>query len=719
MGRSSPVSSNGYRPVQVVEVDGVEVELSSADEAEGEERGSEVRALSWTCWGLHLLPLCLLLVLVQVAVNAAVLLLQPQTPSSSLSSNSSAPISPLSPLSCPASRSSLMCGVKEERPLTSSPDPNAPFMRWATEHAPLQLSCADGGRVRVVGATWGYLCGWHPSTGLGAGCPWTSFMSDSESPPPLTPPPPPHSPPLTCRLLHLTEAFQRLCNGRTSCTIEHARLSGPLNACPSYPKKVVASWTCGPAMDAASPSEPRTLPDLNAALTEAGEGVQGSAVVVSPSSSSSSSPRHCELVISSQVNITGFGPWMGGGLWNQLVNVQQMAALAWSSSCNLSVTAFLPDYNAPTEVRFGSVFDLSEMNRILCPAHFLALSHPSTSFFKQSAPHCPSSLSPFHVTDSLQPGGWPGWEGTESVEMETLKKTSINNNWMSLYYDTLARTLQSHPDPGSLWLRGGWDGWAGFEQTLPGLAVLRGYFVDSIRFTAPFIDSVAALQRLMGVEGSGRFTFIHFRLEEDLLVFARGTSMTVEQYTDRMYEQLMAAFDSMVSLDRPAGSAELERAQRIRAWPVYLGTGLLYSSPYVARAQGRHPWATFYTKDLFLYEHCGLPRPSNAPPKGDEAAQRRWVEAVKRLPWTAGVNECTLLLNSVKGESALPNREYWAILDWQLTREVSHFMGPTKSSFTVNTVAAIDRNPKLFHTPLTPSHNATYTQFAWGLPVEF
>jgi hypothetical protein len=42
-----------------------------------------------------------------------------------------------------------------------------------------------------------------------------------------------------------------------------------------------------------------------------------------------------------------------------------------------------------------------------------------------------------------------------------------------------------------------------------------------------------------------------------------------------------------------------------------------------------------------------------------------------------------------------------------------------RSSFTVNAEAAIRHDPKMFHQEGAQGSNATWTQFAWALPVEF
>ena len=77
------------------------------------------------------------------------------------------------------------------------------------------------------------------------------------------------------------------------------------------------------------------------------------------------------------------------------------------------------------------------------------------------------------------------------------------------------------------------------------------------------------------------------------------------------------------------------------------------------------------------------------------------------------------LHSEVSGDSRAPNREYWAIIDWQLSSQAAHFVGPTKSSFTVQAVEAIQRRPRHFAYTDSAGHNRNATQFAWGLPVEF
>ena len=676
-------------------------------------------------WCSSLLPLALLVVLTQLGLHFVHLALSPQPTSqqqpqcwlngAATSSDSCSP--PIVPWSC---------NDRAAEPLPTTPAVDSPFLAWSVAGASLSLQCPSGTLLRVRGLTWGHQCGWYPTTGLGSGCPWTSVVHDHLDP--LRPLALSHS----CRILHLTQGLQRLCGGRPSCVIAHAQLPNAPDVCPGRSKLLIAAWQCSAADGAlrATSTGSRTLSDL----TEVYE-VQSAEMAARDSTSASSSPspsssasacpnvQRCELVISSQVNISGFGNWWaGGGLWNQLVNVQQMAALAWSAGCQLSLTAFLPDYNLATETRFGGVFDLDYINERLCAAHSDALAHPDTTFFKPIGSYAPALLlPPLQLSDTLVPGQWPGWEQTESTStaIRLWMKSSIKRESSSLFYDALARELQRHPNPGAVWLRGGWDSWAGASDTLPSLQHLRSLFVDSLRPTPPFVRCVDALQRLMGVRGLGEFTFIHFRVESDVRIFADATTMSVDAYIDRMYQQLITAFDRMASVDHPQGSPEQEMGERIRAWPVYLGTGVLYSHRLVTRMREEHPWLRVFTKDLLLYDHCSLTPPNGAPASTSAEAQRALIAALQSIPWTAGVDECSWLSSEVTGDGRQTNREYWAIIDWQLAKQAAHFVGPTKSSFTVQTVEAIERHPRHFTYTDLAGHNRNATQFAWGLPVEF
>ena len=632
-------------------------ERNSQDEGTGEEeeqtahgRGGRPRLCpSLPRCRSSLLPLALLVLLTQLALNH--LLCASVPPSSSQQQ----PQSP-SPWSSGADPSSTDCSSRaltapwscqEEgaQPLPTSPAVDSPFLAWSAAGASLSLHCPSGTALLVRGLTWGHQCGWHPSSGLGSGCPWTSVVSDQLDP--LRPLSASHS----CRLLHLTQGLQRLCDGRSSCTITQAQLPSAPDVCSDHPKLLIAAWRCTASEGAphATDSGGLTLPDLTEVYQA--QSAEMAARNASSSSSSFSAPaspivRHCDLVMSSQVNISGFGNWWaGGGLWNQLINVQQMAALAWSAGCQLSLTAFLPDYNLGTEVRFGSVFDLDATNTRLCAAHSQALTHPDTGFFKPRHSHAPPPLlPPLQLSDALIPGEWPGWEQTESTShgIRLWLKSSIKREPTSILYDALARSLQAHPNPGAVWLRGGWDSWAGSSDTLPGLQHLRTLFVDSLRLTPPFLRCIDALQRLMGVAGLGQFSFIHFRVESDVKTFSDATTMTVDAYIDRMYQQLITAFDQMASVDHPQNSPEQQMGERIRAWPVYLGTGILYSHRLVTRMREEHPGLRVFTKDLLLYDHCGLPRPEGAPPPTSSEAQRQLIVGLQSLPWSAGVDECSL-----------------------------------------------------------------------------
>ena len=691
---------------------------SSRDEVAAVGCASHIRRWWW-------LLLSITVLLLQLAVNAVHLLSSPSQPQLwSLLPFALPSDLPLSPPEAHCERAAL--------PLATTLSADAPFMAWATQERPLLLSCAGDGRLAIRGASWGSLCGWHPSTGLGAKCPWTTYGEDEDDDQPTSSPAEGVTQPAAeiCRVVHLTTGMRQLCDGRAACAVQTARLSQAADVCPGSAKMLVASWSCTAAV-AGQPLLPnRSISDLSEAWAEQRAQPPVSKAARAVAIRGARGPRECSLVISSQVNISGFGNWWaGGGLWNQLVNVQQMAVMAWSAGCGLSVTAFLPDYNSATEVRFGSVFALDAINERLCTAHQTALLHPDASFFRAArGSACASSIPPLRLSDALVPGGWPGWEGTVSPTMSLWMKMSIRGEGHSVFYDAVARALQTHSDPGHLWLRGGWDGWAGLEGTLPGLAMLRELFVDALEFTPPFVHTVEALQRLMGVESGGRFTFVHFRVEPDLAIMAAHTPLTTEQYTDRMYEQLVEALDCMLDPPQPASAAQAAMAKRIRAWPIYLGTGVLVANPWVRRFKQRYPWATVYTKDVFLYDHCDLSpgegltvqsvqaRPAGLSDAAHAALLQRFAAAAHSLPWSAGVGECTWLQNAVKGEEGKPNREYWALLDWMLTREVSHFLGPTKSSFTVNTVAAIQRRPRRFTHTNERGEAESYEQFAWGLP---
>ena len=681
-----------------------------------------------------LLPLALLVLVAQLCVNHVYHTLSPspasQSPSAWLSGGQPRDCSPStasSSLFSPSPSSTLpwSCEALGSRPLPTTPAAESPFLAWAAEGSSLSLQCPSGTALQVRGLTWGHQCGWHASTGLGSACPWTSVVDDHIDP--AQPLALAHS----CRLLHLTRGLQRLCDGFSSCSITQAQLPSGVDVCPNRAKLLMAAWQCGAAHVATQAAA--TTAHTFAELTEVYD-AQSAEMSTRAASASASSPsftstsaasltRSCSLVISSQVNISGFGNWWaGGGLWNQLVNVQQMAVLAWSAGCHLSLTAFLPDYQLATEVRFGSVFDLDHINARLCAAHSDALAHPNTTFFKPLLGTSPRTLlPPLQLSDTLLPGRWPGWEPTESTAQATRLwlKSSIKREPTSLLYDTLARGLQAHPNPGLVWLRGGWDSWAGSSDTLPGLQYLRSVFVDSLRPAAPFMHSVDALQRLMGVQQLGSFTFIHFRVESDLIIHASGAGMTLDEYVDRTYLQLITAFDRMASIEQPQDSDERTMGERVRAWPVYLGTGVLFSHRLVTRLRETHPDLRVFTKDLLLYAHCQLPPPSGAPSLTSAEAQRTLISALQSFPWTAGVDECAWLRSEVTGDGRQTNREYWAIVDWQLAQQAAHFVGPTKSSFTVQAVEAIERHPRPFAYTDAEGRSRNATQFAWGLPVEF
>ena len=615
--------------------------------------------------------------------------------------------------------------------------PPRPFVRWSKEGQRLRLDCGEASEdvLSITSASWGYLAGWQPDSGVGAECPWRSAASENLG-----------RPTAACRVLSFTSAFQALCNGSASCEVERAQLPGQ-DVCPNFAKTLLAAWTCHPrASPAPAPAAPlngsRVFVPQSAAAPSTGtvardlSGMSGEETVVSAPSTGNASgsantslsesgtrsrTRHCEMVTTAY-----FG---GAGLWNQLIVVQHVAAMAWSAGCGLSVLEFNPDYNSGTPPRmpFDKIFDLDQVNRALAAAHPAALRHPSTTFFKPETGGCPSpdSCPPLRV--SAAPKHYPGWMDASPACMFTWRKMTIVDEASARLYDDSARAVQRHPNPGSLWNMADWDRWAGVPGPVAGIRALRRLFVDSIVFAPPFAAAATALQAAMAVSG-GRFTFVHLRVESDMSVHAGNHRLTLEQYLEHVYGQTVAAVDGLVNLNRSAGSAELAMARRIRAWPIYLGTGVLAVNTFVARFRQRYPWAVVYTKDMLLYDHCALmpPQTTNLSallPSLSEAQRVSFPQRVRALtaglsalPWTGGVTECTWLRNEVLQQSARPNREYWAILDWMLAREAAHFVGPLKSSFSVSAVDAIDSQPRTITYADAESGVALHAQqFAVGL----
>ena len=616
------------------------------------------------------------------------------------------------------------------------PPPPRPFVRWSREGHGLRLDCGEGSGdvLSITSASWGYLAGWQPDSGQGAECPWRS-AGQSESL---------GRPTAACRVLSFTSAFQALCNGSASCEVERAQLPG-VDVCPNFVKTLLAAWRCHPRVPppAASPlngsrifvtqsapasSAGTVAHDLSGMSADESRVSAQSTGNASDSANSSSSEsgigsrtRHCEMVTTAF-----FG---GAGLWNQLIVVQQVAAMAWSSGCSLSVLEFNPDYNSgtPPRMAFDKIFDLDEVNRALKAAHPAALLHPDTRFFKQDTGGCvgPDSCPPLRV--SAAPERYPGWMDASPACMITWRRMTIIDDGIARQYDDSARAVQRHSNPGSLWNMADWDRWAGVPGPVPGLRALRRLFVDSIVFAPPFVAAATALQAAMDVRG-GRFTFVHLRVESDMSVHAGNRQLTLEKYLEHVYEQIVTAVDNLVSLNRSAGSAELAMARRIRAWPIYLGTGVLAVNTFVTRFRQRYPWAVVYTKDMLLYDHCELTPPhstnlSTLVPSLSEAQRVSFPQRVRALaaglsalPWTSEVTECTWLRNEVLQQSARPNREYWAILDWMLAREAAHFVGPLKSSFSVSAVDAIDHQPRtITYTEAETGTVMQAKQFAVGL----
>ena len=515
-----------------------------------------------------------------------------------------------------------------------------------------------------------------------------------------------------------TAQVQLSCSGRRSCCINHAHL--PADPCPQLtPKIALVSWTCESVrswydVSALKPEEAKAWNADVGTMKDMETGVALPAAPALPTLAASPSalslllpppspppPRSCLL----STSLIGWDPVKNGcGLFNQLMAMISLLSVAWEAQCNITVDAFMPDFDSVRPVEFSRVFDLPAINRKLAQERLneyarianetSALESPSARV-RSARPRrvSPSLSSPVLSTPSIF--DTPDSLGYRAHTDPFNQRCASTFHWMastlqsnlSLFhsYTTL---LRANPNPGLLFLGQGWGSWT--MQGNKALDAYRAPVLRSLTFTPPFVAAARALQAAFGLK-RGRYTTIHFRFEDDMSVMADLNKIPLKQMLDQIWANFITQWEDACKQAKINGQ---DPAHAGEPHQVYLATGIRSENVFVQRFRALYPHMRIHTKDSLLADLCAAdaaahpgtpmwntPTSQAAPLLGDSkldpALVSTFLRAISRLPWIGGARDTPLAACGwVRGLLPNPpNREFWAILDYMVASESGIFVG--------------------------------------------